>query len=89
MAIAQALGEALDETIHALAILDLDALQVIERRLTTLAQSQLVTDWIGIDSILSIVAKKRVLELVLYHSESNLNALRRLYGRNTRDLWER
>ncbi len=85
MAIEQALRDALDETVHALAILDLDALQAIERRLTTLAQSQLVTDGIGIDFIL---AKKRVLELVLYHSESNLNALRRLYGRNTRDLWE-
>ena len=85
MAIEQALCNALDETVHALAILDLDTLQAIERRLTTLAQSQLVTNGIDIDSIL---AKKRVLELVLYHSESNLNALRRLYGRNTRDLWE-
>lgn len=86
MAIEQALCNALDETIHALALLDLDTLQAIERRVTTLAQSQLVTDGIDIGSIL---AKKRVLELVLYHSESNLNALRRLYGRNTRDLWER
>jgi len=85
MAIEQALRDALDETVHALAILDLDALQAIERRLTMLAQSQLVADGIGIDFIL---AKKRVLELVLYHSESNLNALRSLYGRNTRDLWE-
>jgi len=86
MAIEQVLCNALDETIHALALLDLDALQVIERRLTTLAQSRLVMDGINVDSIL---ARKRVLELVLYHSESNLNALRRLYGRNTRDLWER
>jgi hypothetical protein len=85
MAIEQALGDALDETIHALAILDLDALQAIERRLTTLVQSGPVVDGIGVDFIL---AKKRVLELVLSHSESNLNALRRLYGRNTRDLWE-
>lgn len=86
MAIEQALCNALDETIHALALLDLDTLQAIEQRLTVLAQSQVVTDGIDIDSVL---AKKRVLELVLYHSESNLNALRRLYGRNTRDLWER
>lgn len=86
MAIEQALCNALDETIHALALLDLDTLQAIERRMTVLAQSQVVTDGIDIDSVL---AKKRVLELVLYHSESNLNALRRLYGRNTRDLWER
>jgi hypothetical protein len=86
MAIEQALCNALDETVHALAILDLDTLQAIERQMMTLAQSQLVSDGLDIDSIL---AKKRVLELVLYHSESNLNALRRLYGRNTRDLWER
>ncbi|MEO6817784.1 MAG: hypothetical protein ABI177_13915 [Edaphobacter sp.] len=85
MAIEQALGDALDETIHALAILDLDTLQAIERRITTLARSQPVTDGLDIDSIL---AKKCVLEMVLYHSESNLNALRRLYGRNTRDLWQ-
>jgi hypothetical protein len=85
MAIEQALCNALDETVHALAILDLDTLQAIERRMTMLAETQPVTDGLDIDSIL---AKKRVLELVLYHSESNLNALRRLYGRNTRDLWE-
>ena len=85
MAIEQALCNALDDTVHALAVLDLDTLQAIEGRLTTLAQSQLVSDGFDIDSIL---AKKRVLELLLYHSESNLNALRRLYGRNTRDLWE-
>lgn len=86
MAIEQALCDALDETIHALAILDLDTLQAIEQRMTMLAQTQPAAGGLDIDSIL---AKKRVLELVLYHSESNLNALRRLYGRNTRDLWER
>lgn len=86
MGIEQALCNALDETVHALAILDLDTLQAIERQMTTLAQTEPVADGLDIDSIL---AKKRVLELVLYHSESNLNALRRLYGRNTRDLWER
>jgi hypothetical protein len=86
MAIEQALGDALDETIHALAILDLDTLHAIELRMAALAQIKFVADRHGADSIL---AKKRVLELVLYHSESNLNALRRLYGRNTRDLWER
>jgi len=90
MTIEQALCNALDETIHALAILDLDTLQAVERRMTTLAETQFVMDGLddGLD-IDSILAKKRVLELVLYHSESNLNALHRLYGRNTRDLWER
>jgi hypothetical protein len=88
MATGQALADALDETIHALAILDLDTLQAIEQRMTVLAQSVSFEDKIGTDFFLLIGAKKRVLELVLYHSESNLNALRRLYGRNTRDLWE-
>lgn len=85
MATCRAVADALDETIRALAVLDLDTLQTMEERMMTLAQSTLVEDEVGIGSIL---AKKRVLELVLYQSESNLNALRRLYGRNMRDLWE-
>lgn len=85
MAIKQALEDALDETIHALALLDLDALRAVEERLAVLTQSTLTVDEASIGSILR---KKRVLELVLQHSESNLNALQRLYGRNTRDLWE-
>jgi hypothetical protein len=85
MAIAQVVADVLDETIHALAILDLDTLQAMEERMMTLAQSALDVDEAGLGSIL---AKKRVLEAVLYQSESNLNALRRLYGRNTRDQWE-
>jgi hypothetical protein len=85
MAIEQAIADVLDEAIRALAILDLDALKAMEERLTVLSQSRLIADEIRIASILR---KKRVLELVLYHSESNLNALQRLYGRNTRDLWE-
>lgn len=85
MAIKQALEDALDETIHALALLDLDALRAVEERLTVLTQSTQIVDEASIGSILR---KKRVLELVLQHSESNLNALQRLYGRNTRDLWE-
>jgi hypothetical protein len=86
MAIARAVADALDETIHALAILDLDTLQSVEERMMVLAQSSLVVDE---DSLGSILAKKRVLELVLGQSELNLNALHRLYGRNMRDLWER
>jgi hypothetical protein len=85
MAIEQALAEALDETIHALAILDLDTLKAVEERMKALTEFPLIADEASIGFIL---AKKRVLELVLRHSESNLNALRRLHGRNTRDLWE-
>lgn len=85
MAIEQAITDVLDETISALALLDLDTLKAVEERLTLLSQSPQIADEIGIASILS---KKRVLELVLHHSESNLNALQGLYGRNTRDRWE-
>jgi hypothetical protein len=85
MTISQAVGDALDETIHALARLDLDALTAIEERMMVLAQSRLIADGAVMGSIL---AKKRVLEQVLNHSESNLDALQRLYRRNMRDLWE-
>lgn len=85
MAIEKALADALDETIRALALLDLDTLKAMEERMKVLAESPLVADEVGIGFIL---AKKRVLELVLHHSESNLKVLRRLYGRNTRDLWQ-
>jgi hypothetical protein len=89
MRIEQVLGEALDQTIHALAMLDLDALESIEQRLTTLAPSRRVGDEIDADCMVSLIARKCVLEQVLYHSELNLNALRRLHGRNMRDLWQR
>ena len=85
MAIEQAITNVLDDTIRALSVLDLDALKSVEERVTVLSQSALIADEICIASILR---KKRVLELVLHHSESNLNALQRLYGRNTRDRWE-
>lgn len=85
MAIEQAIANVLDETVRALALLDLDTLKAVEERAAVLSRSPLIADEICIASILR---KKSVLELVLYHSESNLNALQRLYGRNTRDLWE-
>ena len=85
MTTGQVLADVLDETIRALAVLDLDALKRMEERLMLVARSLLIADEDGIDSILR---KKRVLELTLYQSESNLNALQRLHGRNTRDLWE-
>lgn len=85
MTIGQAVMDALDETIHALAMLDLDALMAIEERVMVLAQSRLIADDARMGSILT---KKRVLEQVLNHSESNLDALQRLYRRNMRDLWE-
>ncbi len=81
----QAVADILDETVEALAVLDSDSLRTLEERAATLAQSSLIFNEAGLSSIL---AKRRVLELVLGDSASNLNALNRLYGRNTRVPWE-
>ena len=85
MTTGQAVADVLDETIHALAILDLDALAAIEEKMMTLAQSRLIADEAAMSLIL---AKARVLEQFLNRSESNLDALQRLHRRNMRDLWE-
>jgi hypothetical protein len=85
MATGQAVADLLEETITALSLLDVASLQALEERAAVLAQSNLVTDAAGMDLIR---AKRRVLEVVLGHSESNLNALNRLYGRDTRGPWQ-
>jgi hypothetical protein len=86
MTTCQAVADVLDETIKALVSLDLESLQLQAKRVSVLAQSNLIADEAGVASVLE---KKRVLELVLHGSASNLNALNRLYRRNTRDSWER
>ena len=75
----QAVADVLDETLGALTSLDADKLQELERRVEALAESELVCGEISADSIL---AKKRVLELLLRNSEENLGALHRLHVRN-------
>lgn len=86
MTTGQALAGVLDETIAALAALDQDALLTLEERAAALAESRLVADDATIDLIR---AKRRVLEQLLGHSESNLNMLSRLHERYARDAWER
>jgi hypothetical protein len=86
MATFQAVADVLDETIKALALMDLERLQVLEEQAAALAESKLIGDEAGISAVL---AKKRVLELVLDDSASNLNALNRLLERNMRGPWER
>lgn len=86
MTTCQAVANVLDKTIEALASLDLKSLQVLEEQTAALAESKLLGDEVGMYVVLE---KKHVLELVLDDSASNLNALNRLYGRNTRDPWER
>lgn len=86
MTTCQAVADVLDQTIQALALLDLERLQILEEQTAALAESKLVGDGAGINAVLG---KKRVLELVLDDSASNLNALNRLYERNMRGSWER
>jgi hypothetical protein len=81
----QAVADLLGETITALALLDLDSLQALEKRAAMLARSNLVADAACMDLIRT---KGRVLEVVLGYSESNLNSLNRLYGRDTRGPWQ-
>jgi hypothetical protein len=84
MTTSKAVTDVLDETIRALAVLDLERIRILEERIEFLAQSGLVSNEVGLSAIL---AKKRVLELVLQSSASNLNTLNRLHGRDTRDRW--
>jgi hypothetical protein len=84
MAIDQAVADVLDETIQALTVLDFNRLQVLERRISAFASSGARCSR---DSFDLIMAKKRILELVLQNCETNLKALNRLHGRNTRDQW--
>jgi hypothetical protein len=86
MTIGQAVEDVLDETLKGLASLNLESLQAQEKQAAVLAQSGLALDEL---SRASVLMKKRVLELVLHKSASNLNALNRLYGRDTRDAWGR
>jgi hypothetical protein len=80
----QMVSDVLDETIHALTLLDLKSLQELEERVLSLAKATVVC---GSRSFSSILAKKRLLELILQNYESNLDVLTRLHGRNTRDQW--
>ena len=85
MTTGQAVANLLGETVAALALFDMASLQTLEERAVLLAQSNLVADVASMDLIQS---KRRVLEVVLGHSESNLNAVNRLYGRDTRAPWQ-
>jgi hypothetical protein len=83
MQIEQTVTEVLDEAIQALTALDLTKLKSLEERIATLAGSSRVSS----ENIGKILEKKRLLALILQNCRSNLNALDRLHGRNTRDQW--
>ncbi|MEO6909622.1 MAG: hypothetical protein ABI158_01690 [Edaphobacter sp.] len=80
-----AIANVLDETIEALCLLDANRLEILERRLAHLAQSRFVASQSEMDRLR---AKRAVYKDILRHSASNLNALNRLYGRETRGPWE-
>jgi hypothetical protein len=86
MAPYQAIADMLDETLEALVRLDMDRLVLLEERMEVLTQSNVI---FGESSIGSILAKRRVLELVLRNSEENLNTLNRLHSRNMGSQWVR
>jgi hypothetical protein len=86
MAPNQAIADMLDETLEALVRLDMDRLVLLEERMEVLTQSNVI---FGESSIGSIVARRRVLELVLRNSEENLNTLNRLHSRNMGSQWVR
>jgi hypothetical protein len=84
MGIDQAMSDVIDQTIQALTLHDLNKLQALERRVSEMAESNVA--WNG-DIHLSLLAKKRLLELILQNYKSNLDALSRLHRRNMRDQW--
>jgi hypothetical protein len=74
----------LDETIRAIAALDLNRLKSPEEKITALARYSIA--W-GKGGRCMILAKKHLLEVILQNCESNLDLLNRLHGRETRDQW--
>jgi hypothetical protein len=84
MPIDQAVADVLDATIQALTFMDFKRLQALEKRISEFANSGAKCSE---DSVDLILAKKRLLELVLQNCETNLKVLNRLHGRNTRDQW--
>jgi hypothetical protein len=84
MTVDQTVADALDETMKALTVLDLNGLQTVEERISVLARYSIVCSK---GSLSSILAKRHLLELILQNCESNLATLHRLHGRDTRDQW--
>ena len=79
------LVDLLDETIAALALMSAEKLEALGERVELLSQVNVVC---GRDNRKKALAKKRVLEILLENSESNLRLLERLYKRGTTVQWE-
>jgi hypothetical protein len=74
----------LEETITALSSFDLARLQTLEQSTIELAGSGLRCE---AEEMNVLRAKKDVLELLLRNCEPNLNVLKRLHTRSTRESW--
>jgi hypothetical protein len=77
-------AEVLEETVRAITVLDLNRLKTLEEKISTLAQYSITWGKGGINAML---VKKHLLDLILRNCESNLDSLKHLHGRNTRDQW--
>jgi hypothetical protein len=84
MPINQAFADILDETVAALSDLNLEALRALEQRTVMLAES---AETFERDAVSVVLAKKRLLEIVLQNCRVNLDALTRLHARNMRNQW--
>ncbi len=80
----QAVADLLDETIQAFTVFDVERLQLLERKMNTLAKGDLLCDE---KSIRRMQEKRRLLGLMLQSCAVNLDALHRLHDRNTREPW--
>ena len=79
------LVDLLDETIAALALMSAEKLEALGERVELLSQVNAVCSR---DNRKKALAKKRVLEILLENSESNLRLRERLYERGTTVQWE-
>jgi hypothetical protein len=79
------LVDLLDETIAALAMMDAEKLEALGGRVELLSQANVICSR---DNGKNALAKKRVLEILLENSESNLRLRERLYERGTTVQWE-
>ena len=79
------LADLLDKTIAALAVMDAEKLEALGERVELLSQ---VNVFCGRDNWTKALTRKRVLEILLENSESNLRLLERLYKRGTTVQWE-
>ena len=84
MATDHVLEDLLDETIAALALMDVEKLEALGERVELLPQVNAVCSRDNGKTL----AKKRVLEILLENSKSNLWLLERLYKRGATVRWQ-